>query len=209
MTDWRSVPVPKKMRALARDRRGYPVPFIILRDTDGRPHYTINDSVRHRKCLTEMRCPICGTRLDKPFWLVGGPLSVFHEHGAFLDTGLHYECMRYALQVCPYLAAPVYSGRIDTVTIKPEKTPPGCQVLLDPTMIPERPALFVAVAANAQKVNYGGIMATIQPERPYKAIEYWQRGQQITEADAMPLVESALKAFTTKDTRDLGALCRR
>lgn len=79
--DWRSIPIPKRMRALQRDRRGLPVPFIVLRDTDGRPHFTINDSQRQLKCIREKRCPICGNRLDKVMWFVGGPLSAFHDAG--------------------------------------------------------------------------------------------------------------------------------
>lgn len=205
MVDLATIPVPKKMRALERDRRGYPIPFIILRDTDGRPHFTINDSVRHRRCLTEKRCPVCGTKLDRPLWLVGGPLSAFHEHGAYLDSALHYECMAYALQVCPYLAAPVYSGRIDTATISPDKVPDGCRIFLDPTMIEERPVLFVAVAANKQFVNYTGLMPTVLPQRPFIAVEYWRAGLKLTQAEALPLVETALRNFTGMESR--GAAC--
>ena len=63
--DWRHVQIPKKMKALAKDRRGYPIPFIVMRDTDGYPHFTINNSSLQRRCLKEKRCPICGSKLGR------------------------------------------------------------------------------------------------------------------------------------------------
>ena len=33
---WRDVPIPRKMRALGKDRRGYPIPFNLLRNEEGR-----------------------------------------------------------------------------------------------------------------------------------------------------------------------------
>ncbi len=187
----RSVTIPKKMRALGRDHRGYPVPYIILRDADGDPHFTINDTGKQRKALRERRCPVCGTRLDRLLWFVGGPLSAFHEHGAYMDTALHFECMRYALQVCPYLAAPNYLGRIDAATVDPVKLPTG-MIFMDITQIPERPELFVAVASYQQTTRYEGPMAYVTPARPYIEVEYWRHGKQLSEEEAGPILEGAM-----------------
>ena len=79
MADFKSIPIPKRMKALARDARGYPVPFIVVRDSEGLPVFAANDSVRQRKALYEKRCPICGTTLDRIFWLVGGIETSFHN----------------------------------------------------------------------------------------------------------------------------------
>jgi hypothetical protein len=57
---WRDVPIPRKMRALGKDRRGYPIPFNVLRNEEGRPHFTVNDSIRQHRALVEKRCAICG-----------------------------------------------------------------------------------------------------------------------------------------------------
>ena len=40
-----------------------------------------------------------------------------HENGAFADPPGHRACVTYALQVCPYLAAPSYAKRIDGETL--------------------------------------------------------------------------------------------
>jgi hypothetical protein len=39
----RAVPIPKRMRHLAVDPRGYAVPFIVAVGEDGRPRFTVND----------------------------------------------------------------------------------------------------------------------------------------------------------------------
>ena len=190
--NWRDVPIPKRMRALAKDRRGYPIPFNVLRDNDGRPHFTVNDSNRQRRSLLERRCAICGNRLANPMWFVGGPLSAFHEEGAYMDTALHHDCMTYALQVCPYLAAPAYLGRIDDATVDYSKLP-GHVILEDYTQIPDRPALFVAVASHSCAViEREQIVAVVKPHRPYVAIEYWQRGARLPDERGQMLSAVAL-----------------
>lgn len=195
MRNWKDIPIPKRMRGLGRDARGYPIPFILLRDTDGKAHFTINDTSRARRCVLEKRCPICGNRLEQPLWLVGGPKSAFHEHGAYFDTAMHHDCMTYALQVCPYLAMPSYLGRIDTGSLTPEKTPADVMLFVDNTMIPERPDVFVAVASNKQiphaETEFSSY--TVRPARPYLAVEYWRNGEQISEADGKELVIKALQ----------------
>jgi hypothetical protein len=187
------VPVPKKMRALQRDRRGYPVPYIVLRDTDGKPHFAINDDLRRLQCVAEKRCPICGTKLSREMWFVGGPLSAFHNDGCYNDTAMHYECMDYALRVCPYLAMPSYLGRIDAGTLDPAKLPDELRALIDPTQLPDRPALFVAVMARIQMIGPPPTFY-VKPARPYKAVEYWKNGEKLSEADGSAMALSALQS---------------
>ena len=193
---WREVPIPRKMQALGKDRRGYPIPFNVLRNEEGRPHFTVNDSIRQHRALVEKRCAICGGRLGKPLWFVGGPLSAFHEDGAYMDTALHHECMTYALHVCPYLAVKNYNGRIDDATVDHSKLRDG-MILMDPTHIPERPSLFVAVASNSQTIiPREGICPLVKPDRPYIAVEYWRNGKRLSEEDGHILLALA---FTEED----------
>lgn len=188
----RQAPLPKRMRALQKDSRGYPTPFIILRDSTGKPCFTINDSLRVVRCLVEKRCPICGYRLDKTIWFVGGPMSALHPNGAYLDTGMHYECMEYALQVCPYLASPNYLGRLDAKTVDLSKIP--FRVFIDNTMMPERPELFIAIATRS--FTYEDIY--VRPDRPYAGIEYWRNGKRISVTEARELVPDGLKEMVLK-----------
>lgn len=175
--------VPKQMRALQRDVRGYPIPFIVFRDTDGKPHFTVNDSGRQRRCLREKRCPICGSRLPKELWFVGGPQSAFHVNGCYMDTAMHHACMTYALMVCPYLAMGKYLGRIDAGTLDQGKCPNNRSLFVDYTQDANRPSMFVAVMSTAQAIQDNGVgVAYVRPRRPYEAVEYWRDGNRLSDA---------------------------
>jgi hypothetical protein len=168
------IAIPERMRELPLDSRGYPIPVIVYRDTDGKPHFTINDSRAVDRVIRYDLCAICGTKLWRGRWFVGGPGSAFHEHGAYLDPPLHAECCEYALQVCPYLAAPKYAKRIDAKTLNPAKL--NAALLVDHTQDPNRPETFVAVLARGQKMTDNGYF---RPVRPYIAVHYWRAGKRV------------------------------
>jgi hypothetical protein len=179
-------PIPQRMRHLPRDRRGYPIPKSVLIDDEGRPHFTINDEAVRLKHMAEDRCPICGARLIGGRWFVGGPRSAFHPQGAYIDLPMHDECAHYALAVCPWLAAPNYTTRLDDKTLQRTKLPPV--VMLDRTVNPERPVIFVAVLCRTHSM-FGGYP---RPDRPYMRVEYWRAGTQLDEETGKAIVATVL-----------------
>jgi hypothetical protein len=184
------IPIPKRMRALGRDERGYPIPFIVMREPDsGRPLFVVNDAERQIRAVKEKRCPICGSHLDSLIWWVGGPLSAFLEAGAYNDSGMHYECMEYALQVCPYLAMPNYLGSLTELATK-QAMEAGVATVIDHTMLPGRPAVFVAVAARRFTLIDHGAGYYSKPEQPYIAIQYWRHGKLLDPAAARELIKA-------------------
>lgn len=178
------VPIPRRMAHLPRDPRGYPIPAMALIDEHGRAHFTINDEVKRQKLLKEDRCPICGSRIIGGRWFVGGPLSAFHQDGRYLDPPTHDECAHYALRACPYLAAPTYSGRIDDRTLRPENQ---TIIMVDQTMIPERPEVFVAVLARTHKATAG--LQYLMPTRPYMRVEFWRHGERLEDAEGWAIIK--------------------
>ena len=117
-----AVPIPERMRHLPVDHRGYPVPVIVITGKDGKPAFAVNDIDMQNRMLDEDRCSICGGKLFRGRWLVGGCLSAFACKGMFADAPLHEECVHYALQVCPYLAAPNWKKPVGAIQI-PEAPP--------------------------------------------------------------------------------------
>jgi hypothetical protein len=180
------------MEKLKKDKRGYPIPVNVLVDNAGRPHFTVNDENKRQALVKKDQCAICGRGLLKRRALVGGPGSTFHPHGAFIDTAMHIECARYALEVCPYLAAPSYSKRIDEKTIDP-KNLASPVILADNTTDPNRPLLFCLVIHTKQRlVKDGSFVRYVKPVKPYFAVEYWQHGKQLLEVEGIALVKEAL-----------------
>lgn len=176
-------PVPDFLQHLPVDPRGYPVPATVYRDSQGRPHFTVNEEGKRQQLIARNACPICGKKLPRLMAWVGGPGSAFHEGGCYIDTALHLWCARYALQVCPYLAAPRYSRRIDARNV-----PPGEELILqDPTMDPTRPDPFVLVASTGWRGSpfpWGGVQYQ-RPDRPYRLVEFWRHGRQVEPPEAL------------------------
>jgi hypothetical protein len=181
-----TVVIPDRMKNLELDPRGYPIPWGVYRDKDGRAHFTINDDRRRYAAIKGNLCPICSFPLFRGRWFVGGPISAFHEHGAYADPPMHHECATYALQVCPYLASPRYARRIEDRTLMQNDATP---ILVDPTMIERRPELFISAMATRQRVTKG-FSPNVIPGKPFVRIEYWQAGKQLNQAEGESLVEA-------------------
>ena len=200
----REVPVPALMAKLPRDQRGLPIPVMTMRDGAGRPLFTVNDGATTDRLIEQDRCPLCGNKFHRARWLVGGPLTAFHPNGAFIDPPMHGECMRYALQVCPYLAAPKWTT-LGTAELKFAQSDFGPDAIAvatphHPTPFRERPALFIAVQFIGPcpvhtSPHSGNRMFT---PRSYRQVQYWRHGAQLSKAEGEAATVAALKAYAAK-----------
>jgi hypothetical protein len=111
--NWRDVALPDQLRALPRDRRGYPVFASVLPPggvpEDGRVDFRVLNVATFLDLCARKCCGICGKRLARKLAFLGGPMCV--QRRVFGDGPLHYACAQYARQVCPFLvnAARQYS----------------------------------------------------------------------------------------------------
>jgi hypothetical protein len=191
MADFKLVEIPARMRDLPKDRRGYPIPVNVLIDKNGKPHFTINDDEKRQLHLQKKQCPICGSALLRGRWTVGGPASAFMDEGAYIDPPMHYECYRYAMQVCPYLALPSFTKRIDAGTVKREDVEDH-RIFIDNTVLAHRPPLFVAVMHLGEdyQTDIFGNIHHFKPKRPYRNIEYWQNGNELSAKEGRALADA-------------------
>lgn len=196
-----NISIPRRMARLPRDARGYPIPVIVLRDRQGKPHFAINDHKTIRRIVQENRCHICGQYLtghparphsEPRMWFVGGIRSAYHPDGAYNDGPLHHECMRYAMQVCPYLALRSWTGEIKDKSLRPD--PQVRRLMVETTMIPDRPEVFVCVCVSTYtyKMLTSGWYGFNIKHQPYLETEYWRHGQQVTPEAAHPLIMQTL-----------------
>ena len=181
--DHKLVQIPDRMAHLELDHRGYPIPWTVYRDENNRGHFQINDGAKRLEAIFNELCPICGKKLLRGRWFVGGPMSAFHERGAYVDPPMHNECARYALMVCPYLAVPHYGKRVEDKTLGSSRP----TLLVDETMIERRPDLFISVMATRQHVT-GNVSPRIIPGKPFVRVEYWRHGKQLKPAEGLALL---------------------
>ena len=65
---------------------------------------------------------------------------------------------------------------------------------MDPTIIPTRPVIFVAVASKKQDFYRGSVGNTlVRPKRPYMDIEYWRDGNRLNTYDGQKIALQILE----------------
>lgn len=179
-------PIPRLMRTLERDRRGYPVPFIVLRDKLGTPHFTVNDTRLTEAARRKRLCSICGKRLEADVWFVGGSRCFLHEHGAFVDGPVHHECGAYALQVCPFLAMPTYTREVAGRTLRPDRMPDDMLTQVIPHMAPFRPERFGFGRTRAYRAFESDRQGWLFRVLVWDYVEWWHHGEQVNAPDTCP-----------------------
>jgi len=187
-TNWRDVPVPDRLARLAKDKRGYPIFFIATVLPDGSPAFTVTDPKKLMRCIKGDLCSLCGTKLHRGRWFVGGPFSALHHAGSYADPPMHHECMRYAMQVCPYLAAPSWTNDLSAHGAA-KAVEAGIPTVRLQSII-ERPYLFICVMSighTVRSANNGLTLLFLPADR--KNMEYWRHGVQLSE------IEGAEKAM--------------
>jgi hypothetical protein len=183
-----AAPLPRLLRTRPRDKRGYPIPFVVLIDRAGLPQFTINDARKVEQCRRKHLCGLCGKRMDDGFWFVGGARCFTHPHGAFVDPPNHYECAEYALRVCPFLAAPNYGKRIDLGKMTEASYGTSMAIIAHNSMPPAQPERF----GLGQTSRYR--LVETSPADPiglyvvenWQYLEWWRNGEPANAPGATP-----------------------
>jgi hypothetical protein len=120
-------------------------------------------------------------------WFIGGIRCFVLENGAFIDGPMHYECGEYALNVCPFLAVPNYSKRIDDALLTVSCTPLGLSVVQNKAVVAEQPECF-GFGSTEQFYT----LTTTPGEWLYFVdrwdyVEWWHNGTSINAPDTMPV----------------------
>jgi hypothetical protein len=188
----KKVSIPPDLQGNDRDRRGLPIPFVVYRDLKGMPHFSINDTGIVDRVIAERLCGLCGRPL-KPgrIWFAGGPGSSFREDGMYIDPFMHEDCGRYAVQVCPFIAAPNYR-RVEGRTLKAGDIHEEAS-LHDNQIAPPRPMVFAFTRTAGFSVvdpQDGSGQKYILPDRPWLEIEFWLNGEPITQTEAEAILEA-------------------
>lgn len=105
--------LPRHMRGLPLDARGYPVPwFAAWHDEEGKPlprgegtpdiKYMADGAVG--EAMREGRCWVCGGRLGRYKAFTIGPMCALNRTNA--EPPSHLECADFAARACPFLSKP-------------------------------------------------------------------------------------------------------
>lgn len=150
--------IPRRMRKLPIEKRGYPVPFATMIDPiTGQPDFRILDIRRQMQCFKDKLCAMCGEPLGRYIAFIGGPKS--GESHRFNDPGMHRECAEYAAVVCPYISRETAQHRsisdLDLATLKSL----GLEIVTDSGITEDRDApemyLYIALGYTLLPAQFG------------------------------------------------------
>lgn len=95
--------LPDRMRRLAIDARGYPVPWFV--DWfDGKPDFRVIDTPKLGIAHNQKLCWICGTPRGVHLAFAIGPMCVVNRTTS--EPPAHYECAHFAVRACPFMILP-------------------------------------------------------------------------------------------------------
>lgn len=184
-------------------QNGLPVPFTALKLKDGTYSFFLSDKDMVRHCLKGDLCSLCGQKLLRGRWFVGDAAMAFHPNGLYSDLPMHEECMKYALQVCPYLCLPnaafeaqAKAKRGDGGKTLYEAADPKDNTTIDHDQLGKRPEIFVCVrtSGNTVAMRDGKPIKLFKPTRPYQQVEFWTHGHPAADADILELLLTHLPA---------------
>jgi hypothetical protein len=101
------IPIPKHLEGRPR-WRGLPIPYIALIKDDGEPDFRVTDEINRRVVMLERRCQLCGEKMGRNLFFVGGTMAA--KNNRYFEPQTHLDCVIYAMQVCPFIA-----GRLEHV----------------------------------------------------------------------------------------------
>ena len=79
---------------------GLPVPATAKWE-NGKPDFRTTDHFELLRCVKFKLCAVCGNKLGLTCYWVGGPLC--QQNHYFTDPGMHEECARESMRLCPFL----------------------------------------------------------------------------------------------------------
>lgn len=96
-------PLPARMKRLAVDERGYPVPWFVAW-VNGKPDFRVADTAKMFRARRFGHCWICGKLDGAVKTFVIGPMCAVNRTTS--EPPCHAGCAEYAAMACPFLTLP-------------------------------------------------------------------------------------------------------
>lgn len=189
MNPTKILPPPVAMQFLARDARGYVVPFFVAWIA-GKPDFRVADPMKLRRCIEDRLCWLCGGPLARYVAYVAGPMCGLNRTSA--EPPSHLACAEYAAQVCPFLTMPKAQRREGNLPAHDEMA--GKALLRNPGVAlvwVTRDRLDPFQAPAAPGVNAGVLFHIGNPVD----VKWFAEGRAATRAEVVASIESGLPAL--------------
>lgn len=171
MSTFITIQIPARLNRRPKDARGYPIPAGVMVDELGKPDFRVTNASKWVSLVKMRCCGLCGEPLGRHLAFIGGPGS--HQSRAFTDLPMHKECAQYAVQVCPFLAAPNF--RYAEKYAERE----GYAIQATDAVSTKRPEKFALATTKTFEVMMLEDGTPILVAGPWESTQWWQEGKQI------------------------------
>lgn len=192
-----AVPLPARMRSLAIDHRGFPVPWFVTWFKDGKPvaygvgepDFRVIDSAQIVRAVKQSLCWVCGGKMGTHKAFVIGPMCAINR--TISEPPSHLECARFAARCCPFLASP--RMRRNEKALPEHEGMPGLGLKRNPGVA----CVWVTKTFTPFRVgNDGGSRAGVlfrlgDPE----IVEWWAEGREATQAEVVASISSGFPSL--------------
>ena len=173
--------LPERMRRLAIDDRGYPVPWFVAW-VDGKPEFRAMDAGKLHAAITHRLCWVCGQPLGK--WLafpIGAMCAVTRT---ISEPPSHRVCAEWSIRNCPFLSNP---DKVRDTTNLPHgvRDPAGFAIMRNPGVT----CLWMTREYEVFRDDKGHPLITIgKPEH----VTWWREGRPATRDEVLAAIDSGL-----------------
>ncbi len=192
--------LPVRMRGLAIDKRGFPVPWFVAW-VDGEPEFRAMDGEKFIRAIREKLCWVCGQRLGVNMCFVAGPMCGINRTSA--EPPSHLECGRWSAINCPFLSNPRMVRREDEKinNTQMRESAAGFAITRNPGVV----MLWITRQFEVYPDGLGKGGKLIQMGEP-ESVEWYAEGRFATRAEVMASIESGLPNLEALARQEQGGL---
>jgi hypothetical protein len=188
-------PIPRRMRHLPCDERGFVVPWFACHDDTGRPHISLRDDEKWWEAVRRDRCWLCGQPLAVFKAFVATPSNVVMR--VVFEPPSHLDCAEYAMRVCPYLSNPAIR-RMQHAERHVDQDWLVRHAGQRPAPNPGVFAVWVTRSYTLARLRDEPAITIGDPE----SVRWWTRGRPATDAEVEAGLAVARRYFPTKPSHD-------
>lgn len=190
-------PLPKNMRHLPIDARGFPVPFFVeWFHADGKafehigappqegdyPDFRVMSRRKMAMCVRFRRCWVCGGQLGVHVAFTVGPMCIVNRTSG--EPPSHRECAIFSATACPFLSKPAVERRENNL-------PPAETITIHPAMLDRNPgctAVWITRDFRLRQTADGVLFTMGDPEE----ILYFAQGRKATREEIMHSITTGM-----------------
>lgn len=192
-----AVPLPRYMKALAIDHRGFPVPWFVTWFKDGQPtdygvgepDFRVVDPAKIARAVKQSLCWVCGGKMGAYKAFVIGPMCAVNR--TISEPPSHLECAHFSARVCPFLSQP--RMRRNEKELPSHDGMPGVGLKRNPGVACVWVTkTFTAFRAGGEGGSRDGVLFRLgDPE----SVEWWAEGREATQAEVVSSITSGFPSL--------------